>query len=141
MELEQVDPPGSILCMGPPLASAAAFLPIACLGRTPFVCLPRAHGAATRVRVLAGPSQLDEIKARAHLPCRARTRSRPVLPVLGFGGGEYGGDGCVRPPFAPPPSPSPTAVAAAEGGGCVGAVGVVLRGWRVSSARGAAGGV
>ncbi|CAI7881507.1 unnamed protein product [Closterium sp. NIES-54] len=37
----RVDPPGSILWMGPPLASAAV-LPIA---HTPFFCLPRAHGA------------------------------------------------------------------------------------------------
>ncbi|CAI7846425.1 unnamed protein product [Closterium sp. NIES-54] len=41
----------------------------------------------------------------------------------------------------PPPPPSPTAAAAAEGGGYVGAVGVFRGGWRVSSARGAAGSV
>ncbi|CAI7901972.1 unnamed protein product, partial [Closterium sp. NIES-53] len=43
MVSEQVDPPGSILWMGPLLASVAV-LPIARLGCTPFSCLPRAHG-------------------------------------------------------------------------------------------------
>ncbi|CAI7875096.1 unnamed protein product [Closterium sp. NIES-54] len=38
----------------------------------------------------------------------------------------WGGGWVVSP--APPPPPSPTAAAAAEGGGCVGLVGVVLRG-------------
>ncbi|CAI7923108.1 unnamed protein product, partial [Closterium sp. NIES-53] len=40
----QVDPSGSILCMGPPLSSAA-ILPIARLGRALCSCLPRASGA------------------------------------------------------------------------------------------------
>ncbi|CAI7813161.1 unnamed protein product [Closterium sp. NIES-54] len=44
MESEQVDPPGSILCMGPPLSSAA-ILPIARLGRALYSCLPRNRGA------------------------------------------------------------------------------------------------
>ncbi|CAI7784017.1 unnamed protein product [Closterium sp. NIES-54] len=189
-----VDPHVSILCMGPPLASAAAaILSIAHLGSALFSCLPRAHGArhfffppraqsarrfsarraallgawrfsappgtcaspprrpskrprdprpvqpvrpapgprAARMacaRPVRGPYGLRQAhvrpvrptpgprsartacarpmhgpfslrQAHAHLPCRAFTRSRPVLAVLGFGGGEYGGDGCVQPPL------------------------------------------
>ncbi|CAI7774024.1 unnamed protein product [Closterium sp. NIES-54] len=47
--------------------------------------------------------------------------------------------GLVCEPSPAPPPPSPTAAAAAEGGGCVGAEGVVQGGDRGSEARGAAG--
>ncbi|CAI7877820.1 unnamed protein product [Closterium sp. NIES-53] len=78
-------------------------------------------------------------------PCAAHCR--PLLPVAalppppffvsllrvqpwneGYGGGGYGVMGGLFPfPSLPPPL-SPTAAAAAEGGGCVGAKGVVLGG-------------
>ncbi|CAI7865506.1 unnamed protein product, partial [Closterium sp. NIES-54] len=43
---------------------------------------------------------------------------------------RFGGGGCVASP-APPPSSSPTAAAVAEGGGCVGALGLGFKGGAV----------
>ncbi|CAI7903603.1 unnamed protein product [Closterium sp. NIES-54] len=93
--------------------------------------------------------------------CLLTAAAASALPVLhcfraavGGSGGGGGGSGdmhlhAVRvwgwrvcePSPPPPPPPSPTAAAAAEGGGCVGAEGVVLGGCRGSEAKGAAGGV
>ncbi|CAI7754437.1 unnamed protein product [Closterium sp. NIES-54] len=50
-----------------------------------------------------------------------------ALPCVRVWGWRVGGGGCVASP-APPPTSSPTAAAVAEGGGCVGADGVVLGG-------------
>ncbi|CAI7927295.1 unnamed protein product [Closterium sp. NIES-54] len=135
-----VNPHGSILCMGPPLASAtaAAVLLIARLGHALSFCQLRAHGA----RPISFPQRARDarrrregrLKGAPRWPLPSSSQPCPALPpcpgpalpgsallppllrpypMLGFGGGE-----CVASP-APPPNSSPTAAAAAEGGGCV----------------------
>ncbi|CAI7903861.1 unnamed protein product [Closterium sp. NIES-54] len=79
----------------------------------------------------------------ADRPCSPRAapaaREPPLPPpvIVQLRGGGYGGGGCASS-LAPPPPLSPIAASAAEGGGCVGAEGVVLGGCRGSGARGAA---
>ncbi|CAI7851625.1 unnamed protein product [Closterium sp. NIES-54] len=133
-----VDPPGSILWMGPPVASDAV-LPIARLGRTPFSCCRAimARGNFSSRRTLGARGDFLPValpcRARDALParraprgarrCPARRAPRVIVRQLIMGWRV-----CAASP-APPPPPSPTAAAAAEGGGCVGDEGVVLRGW------------
>ncbi|CAI7808125.1 unnamed protein product [Closterium sp. NIES-53] len=136
MESEQVDPHGSILCMGPPLASAAtAVLPIARLGRTLFLCLPRAHGArperaavfcpsrrpAGRVAVFCAPGDLhvappSPVEASPGRP-GGRASAPPVLrrgPALQ--------PPCRGPALLPPPLRPCPAAAPAAALPCVGVV-------------------
>ncbi|CAI7765135.1 unnamed protein product [Closterium sp. NIES-53] len=133
MESEQVDPHGSILCMGPPNASAAVML-IARLRRASPVCLPRAHGArhfflpaalqATRRPALPCPSCAPR---RTTVFCHRRTRhpgGPRFAPPPVARRGDLGGRASPTPPspveatwgprVAPPPSP----VEATWGGAC-----------------------
>ncbi|CAI7878218.1 unnamed protein product [Closterium sp. NIES-54] len=84
MESEQFDPHGSILCMGPPLASAAAVLPIARLGRALFSCLPRAHGARHYFFPPRARGARRFSARRTALPC---TRPAAALPCCRPGRG------------------------------------------------------
>ncbi|CAI7788495.1 unnamed protein product [Closterium sp. NIES-53] len=83
---EQVDPPGSILWMGPPVASDAV-LPIARLGRTPFSCcraiMARGNFSSRRTLGARGDFLSAPRVFVAALPCPAvlpRPCPGPALP-------------------------------------------------------------
>ncbi|CAI7862369.1 unnamed protein product [Closterium sp. NIES-53] len=106
-------------------------------------CRPLSPDAAraTCARPARGPYGLRQPNAR---PVRAAPGPRAARAARArvWGWRVWGCCVCEPSPSPPPPPPpSPTAAAAAEGGGYVGAVGVFRGGWRVSSARGAAGSV
>ncbi|CAI7863097.1 unnamed protein product [Closterium sp. NIES-53] len=69
----------------------------------------------------------------ASYPCSPRAAPAASCHCATAGWRVWGWRVCE--PSPPPPPPSPTAAAAAEGGGCVGAEGVVLGGCRGSEAR------
>ncbi|CAI7869422.1 unnamed protein product [Closterium sp. NIES-54] len=73
---EQVDPPGSILCMGPP-SSSAAVLPIARLGRALLSSLPRARGAR---RFSARRAALQNARRPACPACPSCAPWRTTVP-------------------------------------------------------------
>ncbi|CAI7847765.1 unnamed protein product [Closterium sp. NIES-53] len=106
---QQVNPLGSILCMGPPNTSAAATLSIARLGRALPACLPRAHGARPfffppRAR---GARRFSDRRAalgatrRPSLPVVRPMARGGALPVarLGAHGGFVAQGARVRPPL------------------------------------------
>ncbi|CAI7864945.1 unnamed protein product [Closterium sp. NIES-54] len=77
MVSEQVDPIWPILWLGTPLASAAV-LPIACLGRVPFFCLPSAHGA----RHFFFPPRAQGVRRFSARRAALVAARRPALPVV-----------------------------------------------------------
>ncbi|CAI7864525.1 unnamed protein product, partial [Closterium sp. NIES-54] len=76
----QVDPHGSILCMGPPLASAAAaaILHIARLGRALSFCQLRAHGT----RPIFFPPRARGAQRFSDRRAALGAERRPTLPVV-----------------------------------------------------------
>ncbi|CAI7814274.1 unnamed protein product [Closterium sp. NIES-53] len=128
MVSEQVDPPGSILWMGPPLASVA-ILPIARLGRAPFFCLPRAHGTRHCARRFCARRAALQAARRPALPVVrpvARDVTLPVARPEACGGfvACRGAPGAHAPPLLSPvaapwggrASPPPVARRGAIGG-------------------------
>ncbi|CAI7860701.1 unnamed protein product [Closterium sp. NIES-53] len=109
---EQVDPSGSILCMGPPNTSATATLSIARLGRAQPTYLARGHFSSRRAP--RGARRFSDRRAtlgaarRPTLPIVRPVARGGALPVArpGAHGGFVARGARARPPSSPDAAPT-----------------------------------